>query len=78
MKELVNRLNEARKAYYEGESIMSDKEYDNLYDKLVKMELTTGVVLPNSPTEEVGYTVVSNLEKVKHEQKALSLDKTPS
>ena len=76
MKELVNRLNEARKAYYEGESIMSDKEYDNLYDKLVKMELTTGVVLPNSPTEEVGYTVVSNLEKVKHEQKALSLDKT--
>lgn len=34
MKELVNRLNEARKAYYEGESIMSDKEYDNLYDKL--------------------------------------------
>jgi len=54
MKELVNRLNEARKAYYEGESIMSDKEYDNLYDKLVKMELTTGVVLPNSPTEEVG------------------------
>ena len=72
MKELVNRLNEARKAYYEGESIMSD----NLYDKLVKMELTTGVVLPNSPTEEVGYTVVSNLEKVKHEQKALSLDKT--
>ena len=76
MKELVNRLNEARKAYYEGESIMSDKEYDNLYDKLVKMELTTGVVLHNSPTEEVGYTVVSNLEKVKHEQKALSLDKT--
>ena len=77
MKELVNKLNEARKAYYFGEqSPLSDREYDALYDRLVSMEVETGVILPGSPTQEVGYTVVSELSKVKHEQKALSLDKT--
>ena len=77
MKELVNKLNEARKAYYFGEqSPLSDREYDALYDRLVSMEVETGIILPGSPTQEVGYTVVSELSKVKHEQKALSLDKT--
>lgn len=71
MKELVNKLNEARKAYYFGEqSPLSDREYDALYDRLVSMEVETGIILPGSPTQEVGYTVVSELSKVKHEQKA--------
>ena len=51
MKELVNKLNEARKAYYFGEqSPLSDREYDALYDRLVSMEVGTGIILPGSPT----------------------------
>ena len=77
MKTLIQKLNMAAKAYYsEGESIMSDKEYDALYDKLVQMERETGIVLPDSPTRRVGYEVVSSLPKVEHEVPALSLDKT--
>lgn len=77
MENLVKKLNEAAKAYYSGhESIMSDKEYDELYAELQRMEQETGVVLPDSPTHRVGYEVVSELLKVKHEYPALSLDKT--
>ncbi len=79
MKHLVERLNEAAKAYYNGqESPLSDKEYDALYDKLLRMEKETGIILPDSPTQRVGFEVVSELKKVSHEYPALSLDKTKS
>jgi len=77
MKELVNLLNNASKAYYQHDNeIMSDFEYDKLYDELIKMEKQTGIVLSDSPTQKVGFEVLSNLTKVKHEEKMLSLDKT--
>lgn len=77
MENLVKKLNEAAKAYYSGhESIMSDKEYDELYAELQEMEQASGVVLPDSPTLRVGYEVVSELSKVTHEYPALSLNKT--
>lgn len=77
MQELVVKLNIAARDYYSGEgSSMSDKEYDALYDELVKQEQETGVVLPDSPTRMVGYQPVSSLEKFNHPVPALSLDKT--
>lgn len=77
IKQLVDKLNKARKAYYqESYEIMSDFEYDKLYDKLEALEKETGIVLSNSPTQQVGYTVLSELKKVKHNKKMLSLDKT--
>jgi len=77
MKDLVEKLNEAAKAYYqEDREIMSNQEYDALYDELAALEEKTGTVLANSPTQKVGYTVLSNLVKVKHESPILSLDKT--
>jgi len=77
MKELVRLLNEASKSYYQdNESIMSDMEYDKLYDELTALEKETGIVLSDSPTVKVGYEVLGSLEKVRHESKMLSLDKT--
>lgn len=77
MKELINILNNASRSYYQkNESIISDFEYDKLYDELMKLEKDTGIILANSPTQNVGYTVLSNLTKVKHDEKILSLDKT--
>ena len=77
MENLVKQLNEAAMAYYSGkESVMSDKEYDALYAKLEQLEQETGVILPDSPTQRVGYQVVTELQKVTHEYPALSLDKT--
>ncbi len=77
MKELINILNNASRSYYQkNESLVSDFEYDKLYDELMKLEEDTGVILANSPTQNVGYTVLSNLTKVKHDEKILSLDKT--
>lgn len=77
MENLVKKLNEAAKAYYSGhESVMSDKDYDALYAQLQKLEKTSGVILPDSPTLRVGYEVISELQKVQHEYPALSLDKT--
>ena len=77
MKELVNKLNKAANAYYNtGSELMSNYEYDELYNTLLKMEKETGIVLENSPTQRVGAEVVSVLPKVKHEFVALSLDKT--
>ena len=77
IKFLVRKLNEAAKAYYqEDREILSNQEYDALYDELLMLEEKTGVVLANSPTQKVGYTVLSNLEKVRHESPILSLDKT--
>lgn len=73
---LVAELNQASVDYYSGKESMSDYDYDALYDKLTGLEKETGIVLPNSPTQNVGAAVVSKLEKVEHEYPALSLDKT--
>jgi DNA ligase (NAD+) len=77
MKELIAELNNYRESYYNHNiSIISDYEYDKLFDELKEIENTLNIYYPNSPTQQVGYTVVSNLEKVKHEYPLLSLDKT--
>ena len=77
MKELVQLLNQASKAYYqEDREIMSNLEYDRLYDELLELEKQTGTVLANSPTVHVGYEAVNELPKEAHESPMLSLDKT--
>ena len=79
MKELVRTLSEASKAYYqESREIMSNFEYDRLYDELLALEEETGTVLSGSPTQKVGYEVLSELPKEAHESPMLSLDKTKS
>ncbi len=77
MKEKIKLLNDANKAYYqENREIMSNFEYDKLYDELVELEKETGTTLSNSPTINVGYELLSNLPKERHEKPMLSLDKT--
>ena len=77
MRELHVILKEAAKAYYQdAKEIMSNFEYDRLYDELVELEKETGVVLAGSPTVEIGYEVVTELPKAEHESPMLSLDKT--
>lgn len=77
VKYLVELLNRARKAYeQENREIISNYEYDKLYDELEALEKETGVILNNSPTQNVGYEVVSSIPKEKHEVPMLSLDKT--
>ena len=75
--ELVMLLNYYRDQYYNNaKSEISDKEYDDLYDELVRLEKETGHILNNSPTQSVGYIVKSSLQKVTHNHPMLSLDKT--
>ena len=77
MQELVTLLNRAAKAYYQdAQEIMSNYEYDRLYDELQDLEKELGITLSNSPTVNVGYEVVSELPKERHESPMLSLDKT--
>ena len=77
MKELVQKLNVAAKEYYQGrDEIMPNYEYDKLYDELKALEETTGVILGNSPTTNVGYETLSELPKEHHVAPMLSLDKT--
>lgn len=77
MKELVEILSEASRAYYaKDEEIMSNYEYDMLYDELVKLEEETGITLAGSPTVTVGYEAVDELPKEAHEKPMLSLAKT--
>ncbi|MBE5852769.1 MAG: NAD-dependent DNA ligase LigA [Lachnospiraceae bacterium] len=79
MKELVKILNQASKAYYaENREIMSNYEYDRLYDELEALEKETGVILAGSPTVTVGYGSVKELPKQAHEKPMLSLGKTKS
>lgn len=79
IKYLVELLNEASKAYYaKNEEIMSNYEYDKLYDELLELEAETGVVLSNSPSINVGYESVDELPKEQHASPMLSLDKTKS
>ena len=77
MKELGEKLREAARAYYqEDREIMSNVEYDALYDTLSALEKETGIVLADSPTVNVGYEAVEQLPKEEHERPMLSLDKT--
>ena len=76
-KELTEKLNAASRAYYqEAREILSNYEYDALYDELAALEKETGTVLAGSPTAYVGYEVLSELPKERHESPMLSLDKT--
>ena len=78
MKELINTLNNASNAYYNQSPIMSDYEWDKLYDELATLEYATGIVLADSPTHNVGYSVADELKEVAHNHPMLSLDKTKS
>lgn len=78
-RELTKRLNRYREEYYnQNAPSVSDAVYDRLFDELKQMELQTGVCMANSPTQTVGYPVVSKLENTPHVLPLLSLDKTKS
>lgn len=74
----IKKLNEASEAYYNHNPIMSDYEWDKIYDELIILEKETGIVLSNSPTHNVGYSVADELKEVEHNHPMLSLDKTKS
>ena len=77
IKELIRILNNASEAYYSGDNeIISNLEYDALYDELARLENETGIIFSNSPTQNVGYEAAESLVKERHEFPALSLDKT--
>ena len=77
MKELVTKLNNAARTYYqENQEVISNYEYDKLYDELLALEKETGTVFTNSPSVKVGYEVLGELPKERHEFPMLSLDKT--
>lgn len=78
MKQLIKELNNASYAYYNQVPIMSDYEWDKMYDELETLEYVTGIVLANSPTHNVGYSVADELKEVEHNHPMLSLDKTKS
>ena len=76
MRSLVNKLNDATKAYDKGEPYLSDEEWDNMYFQLDDMEKKFGIVFPDSPTHNIIFQTVSELTKVKHNHPMLSLNKT--
>jgi len=76
IKSLIKRLNEALEAYHNGEEVMSNKEYDELYEELFLLESKTGIVFSDSPTQKVGAEVVDFLPSFRHPYPPLSLDKT--
>jgi DNA ligase (NAD+) len=77
IKELIAKINAANRSYYqENREMMSDLDYDKLYDELLRLEEETGIRLAGSPTQKVGYEVVSGLKKSAHNVPMLSLDKT--
>ncbi len=76
---LINTLNNASNAYYNlNDSIMTDYEYDKLYDELVELEKSTSILMSNSPTRRVGFDVIDKFTRVEHKSPMLSLDKTKS
>lgn len=79
IRDLVEILNFYRDSYYnKGRQVVSDQEYDLLYDRLERLEKDTGIVFSNSPTQTVGYEVKTDLQKVQHDHPMLSLAKTKS
>lgn len=78
MQDLVNTLNYYTKLYDEGRPAITDAQWDEMYFQLVEMERSTGVYLPDSPTQKIDYQVVNELKKVKHNHPMLSLNKTKS
>ena len=79
MQDLCEIINNASIAYYVNDNpIMSDKEWDGLYNKLLKLEAEMGIVLPNSPSQKVGGDALDKFEKVNHITKLYSLDKAQS
>lgn len=78
IKELIEELNYHTKLYDEGNPAISDKEWDDMYFRLVEMEKRTGIYLENSPTQRVNYDIKNQLDKIKHSHPMLSLDKTKS
>ncbi len=77
IRKLIDLLNEASKAYEQGTGeLMSNREYDEAYDSLVRLEKETGIIFADSPTQNVGYEVLSDLPKEAHPKRMLSLDKT--
>lgn len=75
---LVNYLNECTKAYDKGKPLITDKEWDDLYFQLEQLEKEAGLILSNSPTQSISFEVVNELQKVEHDHKMLSLEKTKS
>ena len=78
IKQLIEELNNASYAYYNQIPIMPDYEWDKMYDELINLEKETSIVLANSPTHNVGYSVADELKEVEHNHPMLSLDKTKS
>ena len=78
IKQLIKELNNASYAYYNNVPIMPDYEWDKMYNELINLEEETGIVLANSPTHNVGYSVADELKEVEHNHPMLSLDKTKS
>ena len=78
IKQLIKDLNNASYAYYNQNPIMPDYEWDKMYDELINLEEETGIVLSNSPTHNVGYSVADELKEVEHNHPMLSLDKRKS
>ena len=78
IKQLIKELNNASYAYYNQIPIMPDYEWDKMYDELINLEKEIGIVLSNSPTHNVGYSVADELKEVEHNHPMLSLDKTKS
>lgn len=76
LRELIDKLNNYTKAYDEGQPLISDKEYDDLYFQLNKLEQESGIIYPDSPTQSINFQVMSKLNKVTHDHPMLSLDKT--
>ena len=75
MRDMINKLNDASIAYYKGNPIMTDYEYDSLYEKLKRLENETGIIYSDSPTQNVGAEPVSEIAKAVHDHPMLSLDK---
>ena len=75
---LVNYLNDCTKAYDEGKPLITDKEWDDLYFQLEQLEKEAGLILSNSPTQSISFEVVNELQKVEHDHRMLSLEKTKS
>ena len=79
IKELIEKLNYASRVYYqEGREIRPNIDYDRYYDELLELEKETGIRFANSPSQNVGYEIISELPKERHESPMLSLDKTKS